>query len=724
MSTAVIFGWQSTAVQELREGNLTSSMLAARQTVTQPLDLGSAELLWYIGATQKTATVTDAGVLQGNDATGFISSAGELVLRPTLLPDIGSALAVTATTAVTARTRSYSGAINNNIVEFTLSADTLAFSVQIQLPTTQWGTLLLHDDGAGTIRDSYNSQLGTVNYTTGDVSLTVITTQTRTRQVFSAMSPHEGQPVSYGVQEDTYDIYWNEQVAIVATYSAVGDSTHSTQDDLTITDLTVDFSSITDGAPLLPGGVRWILAGTTYFDDGQGNLYEVTNPLSGDSAAVGSIDYATAVGTITDWPVNHAPTGTYALRCQIATAVVNCITGRLIGGALRPGSFQVRATTAADSQTLTATAALDGSITGDGIRGQVTVGTGIYHLEFGTTVLASSLTQTDKSQAWYHQADVDQTGHIWKPQPVLADTVLLNAVALKSIPLDKTLIDMETARLPADGRVPIFDVGRPVVVHNTQSATFPSPLIAGQVVDLERTDLAAVTLRDAGGTLIPANRYSVSLALGTVTMASPLDLTGFTQPLQGSHTVEVLARLLDAQLDGTLNISLPLGHDYPQAGSYVSSAYIAGDRFAHVRDLFDQKTWTEVWSDTLIGDPCTANYDSVDFPIEVTNDAAIEEDWALLLTSTSQVQVIGRTVGDLGAFSILSDIAPVNPLTLKTYFLLHHQGWGGGWTAGNALRFHTVAAAFGVHFFRTVNPSPPYLSGDEFSFALRGNLLP
>src|SRR5699024_1418196 len=54
-----------------------------------------------------------------------------------------------------------------------------------------------------------------------------------------------------------------------------------------------------------------------------------------------------------------------------------------------------------------------------------------------------------------------------------------NAVFLQYLPLSGALLGLETARLPLDGRVPIYRAGDLQVVHNTQSFQLPNPLVKG-----------------------------------------------------------------------------------------------------------------------------------------------------------------------------------------------------------------------------------------------------
>lgn len=372
-----------------------------------------------------------------------------------------------------------------------------------------------------------------------------------------------------------------------------------------------------------------------------------------------------------------------------------------------------------------------------------------------------------------------------------------------TVDLPRVPVNLPVVKLLNNGSVDIFDTGRNVVVHNTVDETFEdSTLTAGQVVQLNRTNLSMIILYDSAGTLIPEDRYSFNLASGTVTMASPLNLSGFTQPLVAKHTIETLAKITalsdstvsEELLDGwdghvgetitldhdnlyslvikdqigrvlnpggtsaqyipnldagtlvignaffsgytqpfiayyiynnkiTITLDRQLGRSYAADTSYISSVYTPDDMYPYYYNLFSQHTWTGVWSSALIGDGTDWQYDDVDYPIEV-GSGCIDGDWALRFVTTTRVAVLERHLGNLGEFSILDDIEPVNPITSLKYWSIKKEGWNTGQAVDNVLRFKTGAAAFGVWFLRNISASEPPTSGDSFSWATRANVLP
>jgi hypothetical protein len=177
----------------------------------------------------------------------------------------------------------------------------------------------------------------------------------------------------------------------------------------------------------------------------------------------------------------------------------------------------------------------------------------------------------------------------------------------------------------------------------------------------------------------------------------------------------------DTELDGTLTLGAALTHAYGTTGTYVSSALRFGDMAARVSNVFDQATWTGVWSDALIGSQATGQYNDVLYPLEVSNAGAISERWRLTFTGASTFQVIGENSGVIGTGSTGADCAPVNPLTSLPYFIIRATGWGAGWSVGNNLRFNTTGAAAPIWMVRTILPGAT-LAGDSIDVQLRGDV--
>jgi len=361
---------------------------------------------------------------------------------------------------------------------------------------------------------------------------------------------------------------------------------------------------------------------------------------------------------------------------------------RTAGSPVRPASYSVQIT-ATDGTLLTATSDLDGVIAGTDVSGQIRQPMGSVTLSFARNV-----------------------------QP---ETLRYSAVVTSAVPLDASILGIENTRLPPDGRVPVFRAGDVGIIHNTQSDTLPSPAVASATYAMPRGDLGALRLVDQAGTIVDRAQYTVDLVAGSVTMSATLDLSAYTEPLVAQHRIEERLLISDVQINGTITFTAALANAYPAAGSYISSALLAGDLFARVENVFDQQTWTGEWSDVLIGNGATPEYDDINFPIECDNQGAVTERWRMHFTGTTSFQVIGENLGVIATGTTGADVSPVNPITGLPYFTLRASGWGGGWSIGNNLRFNTVGAAAAAWITRTVL-SGATLAGDAFDLSVAGDV--
>jgi hypothetical protein len=290
------------------------------------------------------------------------------------------------------------------------------------------------------------------------------------------------------------------------------------------------------------------------------------------------------------------------------------------------------------------------------------------------------------------------------------------------LPPDSNLLGIDAARLPPDGKALIYRVGMLALIHHTDSLA-QAELLAGEVIDCGRLRLYRVVIEDANGLRLMPDLYTVNRELGTVTMADPLDLGAYEAPYTVKHTVADLQRVRDTDINGRLTFLRPVSHEYPADGdSYVSGMLYVGTLQGRYSKLFKQSTWTGVWSDALIGSAPLASFNDALYPIEVSNAGAYQDRILVRFTSASAFEVIGEALGLLGIGNINADCAPINPLTNQPYFTIPYQGWGGGWAAGNCLRFNLQAACYPVDCVRAVQPSEPTGLQDSVELLLVGNV--
>ena len=259
--------------------------------------------------------------------------------------------------------------------------------------------------------------------------------------------------------------------------------------------------------------------------------------------------------------------------------------------------------------------------------------------------------------------------------------------------------------------------------------------------------------------------YSVDVQTGTVTFGANPDLNDYTLPpdantgqyqqyklpLKAKTRIEDMCLATDTQITGHIGLSRPLTHDYRANETMVSSVLPSGDLQAAAYGEFVQSNWDNVWSNDLRGNSPLANYNFVDFPIQVANKGSIKERWLIRFTSANYFDVIGENLG------VLATGLPVNPtgdtasaaidgkivntgwikdgngdfyilhcvskLTLNDYWTMDSRGFGLGWQAGNCIRFNTDGANVPYWFVRTTLQAPPTQATDDYQFLIRGDSM-
>ena len=489
--------------------------------------------------------------------------------------------------------------------------------------------------------------------------------------------------------------------------TAAGNSATETVTWTPAIDLTPDYAE-----DIVPGSVRLTL-GDAVLVDRHGRLDMDIDPATGAGAEAGNLDYATGRAALSAWHAGQPNTGqVQAMLTRIGDQPVDAVTFRAASAPIRSGSLVVQYSQVGDAGPTTVTATTDGTLSGPELEGSIDIETGIVRLKFGHWV---TVTPEVESEPWYDaRAVVD--GQIWRPRMVYGGTIRYAAVAYSYIPLDPDVLGLNPVRLPSDGRVPIFRVGDVVVISQDGEQSVVSPA-DGLTVDLGQTRLTRIRVFEADGAEVDTARYTTDLDAGTLTLT---DTAGLTGPLRVEYRIEDMGLASDVQINGQITLTRPVTHDYP-AGAAVSSALILGDLRARAGRPWEQTTWTGEWADHPLGDAPTASYNSTDHPIEVTNQGAITERWALIFTNTTQVRVVGEITGDLGQWPIAEDIAIPNPATGGVYFRLAAAGWGAGWSVGNCLRFNTYGANAPVWVVRTVQQGPGIDGDDRFRIQIRGD---
>lgn len=587
--------------------------------------------------------------------------------------------------------------------------------------------ITLRDDGQGQLIDASGNVLGAINYSAGTLHfmpdgsaplpkptyawVTVGTRWEGNNQIAVQRWTMTG--IQY--HNTAYTFPDGEGGWVDVTYRN-NNSAQAQNATLTAQALRID---VTPGfaEAILEGSMRFTLGGSTYVDR-QGLLYRNPDPETGAGIQAGTIDYSNGLAVLADWAAGQAAQpALQSLATSFSAQSVDAVTFRTPGAPVAPGSLYLAANTASGRR-IEATADGDGYFTTTDMDGRVNYQTGVVWVRFGRKVTAAG----NEGQPWYDAEAVGEDGKIWRPLSVVADTIRFNCVVFSYLPLDADIIGLDPVRLPSDGRVPFIRTGNIVVVHSTRKSAFPMGVSAGQQLNTGRERLAHAHVEDKDGKQLAQALYSVNLDSGMVTLASPLNLTGYVEPLYVVHRIEDMSLVSDVEISGRLTLARPLSHAYDAADTYVSSALIIGDLWARYTGLFDQKSWTNVWSDYLIGDQSTAQYNDTDYPIQVTNRATLQERWAIIFNSSTNFVLVGEHVGQIAVGDVNTDLAPINPNNGQPYFRLDHRGWGAGWSSGNVLRFTTQAAAYPLWVIRTILQSVAAQETDKFELQQRGNV--
>lgn len=704
VDSSILLAWGSPVHYTARSGASSNAdaKLGTSFTLAQvPVAPGSASLSFPVGGANRTATDA-AGVITGTGVTGTINYAtGAVRLLFDTPPD--RAGSISANYSV----KTGSGLVSTGSPPLTGGQFTVPGtppflrSGSIQLvcnPPAGWtrpaitvGTEIKADGSIKTSAGQDNElkwaagqTVGTFDETTGIVTISSDVTVTYNEWITAAwVAQTAAFPVASVFGMDV------ERDAATGSSPIVGEA-------FTMASIGLDFdltSSISD--PVVEGSVLFVAGGAQYIDR-NGTLYADVDPANGAGTPAGSVSYSTGRCALTYWRDNVAVNlAVQGLLTQFGDWTAVGATFRTAGAPIRPASFYVQVA-AADGALLTATSDTNGNVSGPSIAGTINHSTGIANLQFGA-----------------------DPGGGWVDRQVMPSTLRYNAVVLSDLPLDPAILGLDPVRLPANGLVPIVRPGNVAVMHHTATTTLPNPVAASGVYPVGRVDLAVLELLDASGAAVAADRYTVDLALGEVTMASDW-IAGLPEPLVARHRVEDMLLVSDVQISGDVAFAAQLTHSYP-LGSYLSTALLFGDVQALVTNVFDQQTWTSVWSDTLIGNQATAQYNDIAFPIEVLNDGAVTERWRINFTGTTAYQVIGENLGVIATGVTNADTAPVNPLTGKAYFVIRAGGWGASWATGNQLRFNTLGASAPIWIARTVLAGAS-LAGDAFALEARGDV--
>ena len=726
VGSSIIISWGHGINVTDRRAELDSEPMEIRHSLPHTgIEPGSISIAWDDDGTAKTATDNGDGTLTG-DATGSIGyAAGEILFTPLSIPASDTGYAVSyrqeMPTAAVISTLDTSGKnVTLTIPNAPLRPGSVGLSWAVeQIKCVYYNgdvefktiTRTAGDNGSGIIV-MRGVNIGSIDYATGICTFMAVSDydyKTYLVQSTIGMVSANKFTVTEATQSfpDLVNVTYAEDVA-----AGYNDGT----DSIAAAALSIDLCPTTVES-VVAGSVAFVFGGHDYYDDGSGNLYRDKDGSTGVGTLAGTVNYSSGIATLSSYPAAETTTVSLtSLLTRNSGFTPAAFVFRTNGAPLRDGSFSLR-TVLPDGTALSAIAETSGSLGDTLIDGTVDAVSGVVRVRFGELVVAAG----NEGESWYSADAVDADGNIWKPAGVLPESSFYNCVIYSSLPLDADLIGIEPIRLPSDGRVPVFKSGDVAVVHHTEDELLPDMLTAGQEVTLARGDLALVMVTDQEGATVDETLYSVDLANGTVTMADPLDLSAYTEPLVAAHRIEDMVLISEAQINGYIATVGPLTHDYPATETQVSSALIFGDLAGRIIRSFTQKTWDSVWRDAISGDDTTAKYDDKNYPFALTNRGSIAQRWCIKFTGSTEFDVVGENLGVIASGTTNSDCAPINPATEAPYFTIDSRGWGSGWATGNCLRFDTSAANAPLWIARTTMQGTVEEPTDEFVLQIRGD---
>lgn len=590
------------------------------------------------------------------------------------------------------------------------------------------------DDGAG----SFISNMGTVAYAAKQVSLKVVSYD-RTSSAYKsdyedakaferAVTDGSGsgnsntrKGGSYGTAAVGEEMLGGSSV--VAKYRVgAGAPVHRSQ-TFTPPAVTLDLCPYT-AQRIVATSVMFRWMGQIY-SDFDGVIYRGRTD-SDPGIASGKIDYDSGIALMSDYVVGGSgPTDfqLMSLWTQAGQWSTACLFFTTEASPLRAGAGGF-VLTVVDTKGATLTANVDpqGNITGLHMRGKIEFSRGGVELMFGDYVLDIELTAADKAEWWYNAADVGavQAGRIWRPWPVDPTTLRYSCVSYIYLPVDVSLMGIDPAALPPDGRVTYVRPGDTCVIGIKHGGDAFVPT-AGLVYSVGHERLSFIQVLGPDGAEITQG-YTVDLDAGKLTFT---DVTGYPAMVKVIGRTEVYRQIAEVRVDGKVKLTQPVGYAFP-AGAVFSTALRQGDRFARVSRAYSQRQWNgTTWYDGV--DPAfgeaTAKYQADIVPIEIGNRGAITERWALRFRNDGiTFDLIGQHIGQIGSGTINADFAPINPAAGVPYFTIRATGWGSGWIAGNVEFVDTIGAEAPIDLMRCTQPSSPAGIDDSFWIVQRGDV--
>ena len=273
--------------------------------------------------------------------------------------------------------------------------------------------------------------------------------------------------------------------------------------------------------------------------------------------------------------------------------------------------------------------------------------------------------------------------------------------------IDADILGIDLVRLPSDGRVPIFCRAIFAVLgHSVGLITVSN----GQTVNCGRS------VSPAFASSTPTGRSSTP---GTAPASKRTFYVLQRHGLRAADQDRAPHRGHDARPrrpdQRRHRLHAPVTPRLPARQLHLFRAFVAGDLVARVSTLFDQATWTNVWSETVIGSPATGTYNDVLSPIEVTNVGALTERWAIPLHEHDRVRSDRRARRCDRHWQHVERPQPDQPRHRQPYFTLRAIGWGPAGAPTTSCASTPLAASSRCGSFVPCSKAPETVINDQAS---------
>jgi hypothetical protein len=696
---------------------------------------GSLSVTWIYNGVTKTATDDGSGNFTGG-ATGTIDYAASTAkLMPTVLPNGGTTFNISYEKG-TKSIFEGSGTVNSEIIitgTDAIKPNSIALAVSFSgyiandltasgiLHTLNYKDVPIDANTGNLVRTDTGAIQGSINYLQRTIKLNPSVSSFKSVVVYGySFEKYPNQ--SDTVKVKTTETPLNDVLSVSVNYRDKSTATNGTE-IYTGSALQLD---LTDGyaETILSGSMRFLFGDSVYFDRA-GLLYRDPSVTTGSGTYAGTMQYSNGLVKLSSWNsgASNAPVlqGLVTTMDNLSTSHIGFRSSVM---PLRPDSVTIRATKL-DGGTISVTPSTDGKIDTESASGWFNWDYGMGEIVFRTK---TQITETNRAEIeaydWYdkrYEYTENSKTYIDVPIWVLSDSIVYNAVGYSSIPLDESILGLSATRLPTDGRVPIFRTGDIAVISSSKSYTLPD-YIAGKTYALDDQRISFCELEDSAGTKVDTSLYTVNYDYGRFTLSGDFALGSLVPPLAAKYRYHDMGVVEDVQINGQITLNKPITHNYSASDSIVGSGLVIGDMFARYTNKFVEATWNNIFDDSATGDNVSANYNDALYPIEVTNNGAIQERWAIVFTSSTAFRVIGEYSGQIATGSVNANCSPMNPVTNAPYFTIKALGWGSGWVNGNVLRFDTKAATYPIWCIRTVKPSEPSVLSDSAQFMFIGDI--